>query len=186
VLPIAPDALRGVLRKEGALEWMSHALLVVDVLVFALASYRHRSAAVAALAGFTMLVLAEELDWGAELGVRGIERPLRALSGDGNLHNRWSGHSYLLFAAPVFAYFALALPRVSTYARRHLGVATPSRTEGLAFLSMIGVVVLLAVLMPSWEGERDELIETILYALMLAIGIRIAIAPRHARIDSGS
>jgi hypothetical protein len=177
---IDPDLLRRLLRKEGPLEHVSHVVLLVAALGFFAGARAHRRPAIALVGAFCTLVLLEEIDWGAVYGWYGMANPFKAVTGSVNVHNRWHGHSYVVFAAPMLGYFALAIPRAPAAIKRRLGSAVPTRQEGLAFALLLTLVIVLAIVLPTWERERDELIETSGYAILLVVSLRAALtrAPR--------
>lgn len=170
-----PETLRRLLRKEGPIEHLSHVLLLAAALGFFAAARADRRPAAAVIGLFLTLVLFEEIDWGGVYGWHGIAASFNSVTGSANVHNSWSGHSYLMFAAPVLGYFALAIPRAPAAIERRLGAAAPTREEGIAFALLLALILALAFALPAWERERDELIETTLYAMLLIISLRAAL-----------
>src|SRR5688572_14611872 len=106
---LAPTSAADLLAKEGPVEHASHLVLLLAVLAWTALAVRRRRPArlLAALAAaFLALVLAEELDWGAVYGWGGISQAVAGVFGHRNMHNAARGASYLLFAAPLAAFFA--------------------------------------------------------------------------------
>jgi hypothetical protein len=167
---IAPQAVLGAAAKEGAIEVVSHAVLAGGIAAWALRSrVRPRWPAVA-MALVLAVVLGEELDWGAHLGVPAIADALTRAGGAPNLHNAWLGASYLLFAAPFCAWFSV--PFVPERWRARLQPHVPSRGEAFAF-GLIAAVAIASMLVPAaWEGALDEIDETLLYGLVAASAFR--------------
>lgn len=162
-LALAAPRLAGAwLAKEGPVEHAAHLVLMLAVAAWLLLAARARGRArllAAALALFLAFVLAEELDWGAVYGLRGPGEAIARSLGHRNLHNAAHGGSYLLFCAPLAAYFAWPATAVA-----------PARGERRAFLQV--AVLFLAGNLTAWEREAQELLETLVYALMLAIAAR--------------
>lgn len=158
----APEAVLRAAAKEGAIEQVSHALLVVAIAVWSSrVRIRPRWPAVA-IAVVLAVVLGEEFDWGA---LDGGTSP-----GGANLHTAWSGAAYVLFAAPWLAWYAL--PFAPAGFRARVGSHAPGRDESLA-AAIVAVVALVSSLAPiEWERALDEIDETILYILVLASGLR--------------
>ncbi len=158
----APQLAASMLAKEGPVEHASHVVLLVAVVLWILLAARTRGRArlfAAALATFLVFVLLEELDWGAVYGLRGPGEAIARSLGHRNLHNAASGSSYLLFAVPLAAYFGWP----------H-GPLPPVRGERLAFL-LLATLFLLGNL-TAWERQAQELLEALVYALMLTIAAR--------------
>lgn len=159
----APERTAGWLAKEGPVEHASHVILALAALAWlALAIFKRSAARLLslALALFLALVLAEELDWGAVYGWRGPGEAIARVFGHRNLHNAASGSSYLLFAVPLAVYFAW--PRAPL---------TPTRHERRAFVLL--AAAFLACNLTPWERHGQELLEALLYALMLAVAARL-------------
>ncbi|MEM6994831.1 MAG: hypothetical protein AAF721_30230, partial [Myxococcota bacterium] len=102
-----PRATATLAAKEGPLEHVSHAVLALAV---AAAAFRAATGGERGAGGrwphvgvtlWLFVVLGEELDWGRVYGVDALATPLASLVGRPDLHNAWSGASYLLFAIPV-------------------------------------------------------------------------------------
>jgi hypothetical protein len=177
-IAVAPERVRAVCAKEGACELVSHVVLAVALLGFAIAVVRAKSRAHAWALGLVAIacavVLGEELDWGAVLGLRGLADPLERGLGSANVHNAARGHSYVLFAlaSPVLA--AVAFGR-GAWARRwqdRLGPWTPRPGDGAAALLVLVVALVVALAVPGWEAEIDEAAELLGYAVMAAIAVR--------------
>lgn len=160
---LAPQWLLSVSAKEGAVEAGAQVVLLVAALSWALIRTRQGRGAAGVALGCAV-VLAEELDWGAQLGFTGLVGVL----GAPNLHNGLGGGSYLLFAVPWALLYGAALRGVTTPAW------VPPRLDGVAF----GLVVLTAgisLLLPTaWERALDELSELMLYVLLAVGGTRSA------------
>ncbi len=159
----APHWLLVVCSKEGLAEVVAQVFLLVAVLGWAWIRTRDGAGAGwVALAG--AVVLAEELDWGAQLGWTAVVE----LVGTPNLHNAFGGASYLVFAVPWVVLYGAALRGVASPAW------VPPRLDGVAF----GLVVLTAglslLVSNAWEQALDELSELMLYVLMAASGTRSA------------
>jgi len=165
-----PWVLREVAAKEGPIEHLSHAVLVVAVIGWARAAWRHharRGAVLSALmAVFCTLVLFEELSWGKEVGVDIVADHVRAIAGRPDFHNAWGGASYMLFAVPLLVLILPALARHTTWLqslRSAWGDRLPTRRR-LVPLGLIAVFTILGtVAAPAWENELDELNELMLY-----------------------
>lgn len=154
------------LAKEGPVEQVSHLVLVVGVGLW-LAVYRRarsRRGFPLVAAAFLALLFLEETDWGAELGFVALSGSIRDLVGASNLHNSWGGHSYVLFALPIFLWFgATLLPerwRAPTLSR--IAPYIPSRDARRAFW----LVLAFAALTAPWEEHVQELSELLIYALL--------------------
>ncbi len=161
----APDSALYLLAKEGPVEHLSHLVLLAAVLTWLLLTRRADPTTrprIVLMVGFLALVLAEELDWGAVYGWHLLAPRIAAFAGHRNLHNAARGASYLLFAAPLLLYFFA--PPV------HRGIA-PSPDERAAFLAI--ALLFLAWNFGPWERQAQELLETLLYALLLAIALRL-------------
>lgn len=177
---LAPEPLRAWTAKEGALEHVSHGLLAVAVVLLWVRACRPVAmpggrAAVCALALAFTLVLAEELDWGAVIGVHAIADRLQAWTGRRNLHNAWHGGSYVLFAAPVLAIVALGLSRSRAGARarpRMPGWLGPGPSDAVGLLVVGAASLLLTLVLAPWEPQFDEVAETFAYGLVLHAAVR--------------
>ena len=160
---VDPAWLLHVLSKEGPAEVASHTVLLIAALVWARVRTREGSGAWLIVAA-CLLVLAEELDWGAQLGFSGFVN----VFGVHNLHNGLGGASYLLFAVPWVWLYAMALRG----AQRPRWI--PPRGDGLAF-GLVGLVALASLGMSgAWERALDELSELMLYTLLVVGGVRPA------------
>lgn len=162
----APTLARRLLAKEGPVELVSHVILLAAVLAWLALVRRTRGRdrlRAALMAGFLALVLAEELDWGGVLGLPAIGLRLDAAVGHRNLHNATHGASYLLFALPLLLHFAAP-------ARMHGGLA-PVADERAAFFAV--ALAFIAWNLGPWESHAQELLEGVLYALLLAVGVRL-------------
>lgn len=157
---LVPDWLLEVCAKEGAAEAAGQVVLLVAVAGWAVIRTRQGAGAGWVALGCAV-VLAEELDWGAQLGAH-------ALVGVHNLHNGLGGASYLLFAVPWVVLYGVALRGVTTPAW------VPPRLDGVAF-GIVGLTAGVSLLVPSaWEQALDELSELMLYALLAVGGTRSA------------
>ncbi len=167
----APASAQRLLAKEGPVEHASHLVLLAAVAAWLWLARRASAGArlrALIMAGFLALVLAEELDWGGVYGWPAIGVRLDAAIGHRNLHNAARGSSYLLFALPLLLHFAAP-------ARLHAGLA-PVRDEQAAFLAV--ALLFIGWNLGAWEREAQELLEGMLYALLLAVGLRLARATR--------
>lgn len=158
----APDAAGRWLAKEGPVEHASHLVLLLAALSW-LRLGLSRGLALA-MAAFLLFVLAEEVDWGAVYGLPALGVRIDAAVGHRNLHNAARGASYLLFAVPLALYFAAPA--------RRLGALAPTRDERAAFA--IVAALFIAFNLGPWERQAQELLEAVLYALLLAVGLRCA------------
>ncbi|MEM6293722.1 MAG: hypothetical protein AAGA54_20780 [Myxococcota bacterium] len=149
--------------KEGALERSSHALLGVATLAWLARARQAPRRVPLVLAGFCLVVLAEELDWGAHLGWSTIAAGLRAGVGDTNLHNLLGGASYLIFAVPPMLFYGSAL--------RGAGAHRPARADAVAFALIAATAAASLGAPPSWESSLDELSELMLYGLIACSGL---------------
>lgn len=166
---VAPGTAAAWLAKEGPVEHASHVALLLALAAWIALAARTRGRPrllAAVIAGFLALVLAEELDWGAVYGWPGPGEAIARVFGHRNMHNAARGSSYLLFAAPLAAYFvwpAAPLP--------------PTRGERLAFALL--AALFLACNLTAWERHGQELLEALVYAVMLAVAVR-HLRPRPA------
>lgn len=174
VAALGPELARAVAAKEGPLEHASHALLAGALLAWSIAAARARGDArrrerrrALLLALYVLVVLGEELDWGAVYGIEALASEVRALGGRANLHNAWSGASYVLFALP-----ALVLVGGEGWRRPRARDRGPSRGDaiGLGVLAVSAVGGSLG--WPQWEPELDEVVETLLYLSLLWMAVR--------------
>ena len=162
----APALARTLLAKEGPVEFASHVVLLAAVLAWLALAWRASAAdrlRAALMAGFLALVLAEELDWGGVLGVSALGLRIDAAVGHRNFHNATHGASYLLFALPLLLHFAAP-------ARMH-GRLAPVADERAAFFTI--ALAFIAWNLGPWESHAQELIEGVLYGLLLAAGVRL-------------
>ncbi len=166
----APAAFATVAAKEGPLEHVSHVVLLVAAmawlraaLVAATVTRTERRVAIG-LTVTCLVVLGEELDWGGVYGVGSLT----------NLHNAWSGASYLLFAIPV----VVGVGVVGWRNPKNRG-RLPRRRDAVG-LAVLGVASLaLTVLWPAGEAAVDEIGESLLYVGLAWMALR----PLH---DGGS
>jgi hypothetical protein len=150
---IAPEHALRVAAKEGLLEALSHAVLLVGIVAWAVRA-RIAPRAVPILAAVVLaVVLAEELDWGGLFGVTLVAE----VTGLENFHNSWGGASYLLFAVPFAVFFALPFTRLARHG--------PDRGHTFAFAVVMIVAAASALADPVWERALDELNETLAYGL---------------------
>jgi hypothetical protein len=150
--------------KEGPLEHASHAVLAFVVLSW----WRRgrRSAPARGGAAFWALVLAEELDWGAVLGI-----PLSPFERQ-NLHNALQGAAYMVFGAAVLAWFGL--PRIpmarGVQWSGHPDAPPPWASWVVLALAPVGVVN--NILWPELAPNLQELEELVLYTVAAILGAR--------------
>jgi hypothetical protein len=171
---LEPSMARWLAAKEGPLEQVGHAVLVVAIGGWLVAAWRatgdgRRRERWVCLAFVLMcgLVLAEELDWGGVYGVGPLGAALHAATGHPNLHNAWRGASYV-----VFAILPLVLVGVEGWRRGDLPGRLPRRPDALGLLGL-GACSLLGTLgWPAWEPELDEVVETLLYVGLAWISLR--------------
>lgn len=170
----APDHVRTICAKEGPCEIVSHVVLGAAIVGFGAAAVQARPPArawaLALVAIACTVVLGEELDWGAVLGVRLLADPLERGLGSANVHNAARGHSYVLFAiaAPVVAMVALGRGAWAERWRARLGRCAPSKDDGVAVLVVLGVALGVAILAPRWDAVVDEVAELLGYGILLA------------------
>lgn len=169
-LALAAPALAALwLAKEGPVEHASHLVLLLAALAWLALAFRTTARArllAVLITLFLAFVLAEELDWGAVYGWGDAGAAIARSVGHRNLHNAVRGASYLLFAVPLAAYFAWPAPPVP-----------PTRGERHAFLLL--AALFLAGNLTAWERHAQELLEALVYGLMLAIAAR-HLRPRPA------
>lgn len=159
--------------KEGPAEHASHAVLAAAVLAWASAGRRGERALTLAMAGFLALVLAEEVDWGSVYGWPALGQRVAAVFGHRNMHNAAHGSSYQLFALPLVGYYmVLGTGRWSARWRR----LTATRDERWAFVAVAGLFIA-GNMSAAWERAAQEVLELLLYALLLATGLRLRRAP---------
>lgn len=167
---VAPQWTARALAKEGPVEVVSHAVLLVAVLAWLLAAWRRHTRARALAVGvavFCAVVLGEELSWGAELGVTMLADPLSAATGRADFHNAWGGASYLVFAVPVVALVVIGI--VASAQTLPLGI---DRDDAVA-LGLVGLAAIGGTLAwPSLEAQLDELSELALYVALTWIAVR--------------
>ncbi|MDI3289056.1 hypothetical protein [Polyangium sp. 15x6] len=180
---VAPAFTRDFSAKEGPLEHVQHMLLVAGIGAWVVAAFRAakgRGSAVA-IACLLTFVLGEELNWGEVLGITAVSDPLRRAIGRTNLHNFGRGLSYHLFALPLLAlfgagFFAHFAPKRSSSGwlgawRTAFGDLIPTRDQTLA-AGLVGVcTVVLGLAMSAWESELDEVKETVVYGLLIAVAM---------------
>ncbi|PCC67680.1 hypothetical protein SAMN02745121_02316 [Nannocystis exedens] len=163
----SPAITAELLAKEGPAEHASHAVLAAAVVAWALAGRAvDRPAVALAMAGFLALVLVEEVDWGSVYGWSAVGERVAAVFGHRNMHNAARGSSYLLFALPLAGYY------LAPGTGRRLGRARPIADERWAFAVIAGLFVA-GNMSPAWERAAQELLELLLYALLLATGVRV-------------
>ena len=166
---LAPDATARLAAKEGPLEHVSHVVLAVALLGWIVRAARHRGVAIA-VALWSALVLAEELDWGAVYGVRAMADVWIELVGRPDLHNAWGGGSYVLFGLPIVVLIGLGV--------RGRGSVSPHDAAGLVVIvvgSVIGTLVSETI-----EPLLDEVSELSLYGVLAWMGWRTDADPRGA------
>lgn len=158
---LAPQWLLRMCTKEGPAEAAGQVILLGAALGWAVVRTREGRGAAWIAAGCAV-VLAEELDWGMQLGV-----PLFAeFFGVHNLHNSLHGATYILFALPWVYLFGAAL----------LGKTKPRwippRPDAFAFAIVVCVAGVSLALPSIWEQALDELSELLLYVLLAVSGMR--------------
>lgn len=166
----SPAITAELLAKEGPAEHASHAVVAAAVVAWLLASRPGGRAVPLAMAGFLALVLVEEIDWGSVYGWPAVGERVAAVFGHRNMHNAARGSSYLLFALPLVAYY------MAPGTGRWLGRARPIRDERWAFAAL-GALFVAGNMSAAWERAAQELLELLLYALLLATGLRVAQEP---------
>lgn len=172
LVAVSPASAEWLAAKEGPLEHLGHGVLVLAALAWVWAAVRRRRVRAErwvciGLALTCGLVLGEELDWGAVYGLNGLSDVVRAVAGRGNLHNAWSGASYLLFAL-----LPVGLVGVVGWRRGDAPGRLPRRRDALG-LVLLGLLSVVATLV--WEaGEEmvDEVGETLLYLSLGWMGVR--------------
>lgn len=168
---VDPAAALTWLAKEGPVEHASHVVLAAAALAWARAGRAGDARLVTlGMTCFLALVLAEEVDWGAVYGWTALGERVAAVFGHRNMHNAARGSSYLLFALPLCAYY------LAPGTGRRLGRLAPTTDERAAFAA-IGGLFLLGNMSAAWERAAQELLELLLYALLLATGLRLRRAP---------
>jgi len=165
----APDATARWTAKEAAIEHISHVVLVVAVgawTVHALARGRWtRPRRLASLiAAWCLVVLGEEVQWGAVYELDGIAAPLAAVVGRPDLHNAWAGASYMLFGLPVVA--------LVVFGWRAPAARLPDRGDSAALLVVMGVSLVGTLCFPSIEAQLDEVSELVLYSALVWMAAR--------------
>ncbi len=176
-MTVAPEPTTRLTAKEGLVEHISHAVLAVAVLVWVRRAVRAgRDAApgtawvVGAIAAWCGVVLGEELDWGAVYGCTVVAAPLTEWTGRPDVHNAWSGASYLVFAVPVLGLALLGL-------RRRFGF---DRFDATALLVVVVASAVGTLGWPDREAQLDEVAELVLYAVLVWIAVRGRSSPDDA------
>ncbi|EDM80090.1 hypothetical protein PPSIR1_20724 [Plesiocystis pacifica SIR-1] len=179
LLAVAPELGLRLLAKEGAVEQASHAVLVVAILAYAVVALRSRRPLALSLCAFLAVVLLEELDWGAIYAAKDVSSAFQARTGDVNFHNRWGGHSYLLFVLPVPLYGLLPFypARLREPLERALGPAAPDRDAAAALLAGAGLMLLGLAVMSQREQQLDELNELVVYLWFAGVAALAMFAP---------
>ncbi len=161
---VSPEAAAWVAAKEGPLEHVGHLVLVAGVVAWIVAARRmerdatfDRRVAIG-LALTCAAVLGEELDWGAVYGVGSL----------GNLHNAWSGASYLVFAMLPVGLIGVVGWRRGDDAPGRL----PRRRDALGLVLLGGGTLAAVLLWPAGEPLVDEVSETLLYGALLWMALR--------------
>lgn len=166
-----PETAQAWLAKEGPAEHASHAVLAAAAVAWAVAGRSARARALTlAMAAFLVLVLAEEIDWGAVYGWPNVGEQIAAVFGHRNMHNAARGASYQLFALPLVGYYMS--PGTGWWGRPWWGRSQPTVDERAAFAAIAGLF-LLGNMSAAWERAAQELLELLLYALLLATGVRL-------------
>lgn len=157
----SPTWLLRMAAKEGPVEAASHVVLLAAA--FGWATVRTREGRGAGwIAAACAVVLGEELDWGAQLGVSVFADTF----GVHNLHNSLGGASYVFFALPWVCLFGAAL--LGRTKPRWI----PPRLDAFAFAIVLAVAALSLGLPSAWEQALDELSELLLYVLLAVGGMR--------------
>lgn len=174
---LVPTQMRMWAAKEGTVEAVSHGLLIVTVAAFVFGAIRGPARGRAGVAAaFAAWLLAEEVDYGAVWGVSVIADRLRPLLGEPNLHNAWSGASYILFGVPLLWLYAGALirPRLEEPPPDPWQGRGPSLDEARAFVLLAIIAIAAPLMVESWEPELDEWAEMLLYVVLLGTAARAA------------
>jgi len=170
-----PEVTARWTAKEATLEHISHAVLVVAVTSWVVLARKQPPRSIVrrvafAVAAWCLFVLGEEVQWGAVYEVDLVAAPLADVVGRPDLHNAWSGASYLLFGLPVAALAALGW-------RRPAGWALLDRGDGAALMVVMGASLLGTLLFPAVEAQLDEVSELMLYSVLVWSAVR----PRAVR-----
>jgi hypothetical protein len=162
------SALRSWCAKEGAVERASVGVLLAMGAAWGFVLWRSRARdpwAIAMLA-FAILVVGEELDWGAVVGVGGVGEALQGAVGHRNLHNFAGGHGYLLFAiVPAVAVVAALRRAPSRY------VGAPTRADAIGLVVAAVPTIASALAWPRWADELDEFGELVVYVALFGWSI---------------
>ncbi|EDM80091.1 hypothetical protein PPSIR1_20729 [Plesiocystis pacifica SIR-1] len=185
LLVLTPELGLRALEKEGAVEQASHLVLVAAIVAYAVVALRSRRPLVLLLSLFLTLVLLEELDWGDVYSQNQLATFFQAETGDVNFHNRWGGHSYLLFALPVPAYGLSAFypAWLREPLERALGPAAPDRRASVAMLACVATLIVGLLALSAYEQQLDELNELVIYLWFGGVAA-LAARPQSAR-ESG-
>lgn len=155
-------ALRSWCAKEGPIEQLSVAVLVASAIAWALvvrSTWRRIDRWAAVMLAFTLVVVGEELDWGAVLGASSVGEALRSAVGHRNLHNFGGGHGYLVFAiVPAIAVIAAW--------RRDAPLGAPRRADAIGLVVAAVPTIASALLWPAWADELDEFGELVVYVAL--------------------
>lgn len=168
---VAPARLQQLAAKEGAIEGVSHVVLAVALVAWLARAVQARRLpsvrwGLFAMVLYCAVVLAEELDWGAAVGIDFVADRLRAATGRPDLHNAWGGESYVAFGLPL-----LAVAAAGWWGWPGARGPWPGPDRGDVQALALVVVTSLAVtlLAPGWERAFDEVAELALYLVLLAM-----------------
>ncbi len=171
---VAPTTAASLAAKEGPLEHLSHAILPLALFAWAVAAARARGPEAKTerfiaigLCLTCAIILGEELDWGSVYGITLLGDRLAAATGRANLHNAWSGGSYLLFAL-----LPLTLIGVVGWRRGHTPGRLPGRRDAVGLIALGALSLGASLAWPAGEGLVDEVGETLLYLSLLWIAVR--------------
>lgn len=176
-----PSTLQRLAAKEGPVEHVSHLVLAVGAfawIVGGVRASRGKGSVSIAMGIFSIFVLGEELAWGEVIGIDVVADRLRAWVGRPDVHNAWSGASYLLFALPPAALFGPAILGLLGASldcgplrawRAAVDPVMPTFDQTLAAVTIALVSILATLAVPSWEDALDELTELWVYVLLLAV-----------------
>lgn len=142
--------------KEGWVEHVSHGVVALAALGWSAVARRNPFAVPVAV--FLVILLGEEVDYGALFGWWG-----EADGGPRNLHTAASGAGYLLFAGLVAAFFWCGLVTKAWFQR--LGSAAPTRWDAVAFGVVAAGEIVVPLLVPARAAQVQELSELWLYLI---------------------
>ena len=183
---LMPDATGQWTAKEGPVEHVSHGVLLLAVLAWSARTVEvlrkpgggdpHAQGTAngvwlpLGVALWMAVVLAEELDWGAVYGFNGLAGQLSRVAGRPDLHNAWSGASYLVFCIPVLVLAGLGLVGTKQGAQPN-GVAL-DRSDAAALIVVMAVSFVGTLAWSAVEAQLDEVAELVLYGVLFWIAAR--------------